>query len=426
LPAAPNRGIVFVGLAPFSQRQDPKHSVASVIGRLRGRLAQITGAVVVPFSPPPVQGLGTYGGFQFVVEDQGGHTLQQLAQSTQQLVRAGNASHDVSGLFTSYTANDPELLVTIDREMAKSLGVSFSQITDALGVYMGSSYVNDFDFNNRAYRVYVQADKGFRSQPQDLRQYYVRSGQGTMIPLDSLVTIRSATTPAVISHYDLFRSAEIDGAAAPGRSSGQAIDAMQALAAKVLPQGMTYSWTGLSLEEIEAGGKAAMFFGLGLLVVYLTLAAQYESFSLPFIVLLAVPMALLGAIGAQALRGLDNDVYCQIGLVMLIGLASKNAILIVEFAEQLREKGMSIAEAAVEAARIRLRPILMTSLAFILGVLPLALAHGAGQAGRHSVGTAVIGGMIMATTLNLLFIPVLYVIVKSLIGKSKIRGRVQV
>jgi len=271
--------------------------------------------------------------------------------------------------------------------------------------------VNDFDFNNRSYRVYVQADKQFRSQEKDMKQFYVRSDSGAMVPLDNLITVTQTTTPQVISHYNLFRSAEIDGSAAPGYSSGQAIAAMNQLARK-MPQGFTYSWTGLSLEELQSGGVTLILFGLGTLVVYLTLSAQYESFVLPFIVLLAVPMALLGAIGAQWLRGLQNDVYCQIGLVMLVGLSSKNAILIVEFAEQLRERGLSIADAAVEAARIRLRPILMTSLAFILGVVPLVLASGAGQGGRHSVGTTVFGGMIASTILNLFFIPVLYLVVE--------------
>jgi HAE1 family hydrophobic/amphiphilic exporter-1 len=279
--------------------------------------------------------------------------------------------------------------------------------------------VNDFDFNNRSYRVYVQAESRFRAQPKDIRQYYLRSETGKMIPLDNLVKVEQTANPQVINHYNLFRSAEIDGSAAPGRSSGQGIAAMEALSKKVLPNGMKFEWSGLSLEEIESGGKALILFALGLVVVYLTLAAQYESYVLPFIVLLAVPVALLGAIGAQALRGLQNDVYCQIGLVMLIGLSSKNAILIVEFAEQLREQGLSIVDAAIEAARIRLRPILMTSLAFILGVVPLVLARGAGRAGRISVGTTVFGGMIAATTLNLLFIPVLYVAITSLIPGKK-------
>jgi HAE1 family hydrophobic/amphiphilic exporter-1 len=413
--SASNQGVLYAKLRPFEERKGDAHSAAAVIQRMRGALSGISGALVVPFNPPAVQGLGQFGGFQFELEDLGRNSLESISDATDKLVAAGNAGKDVAGLFTTFTANDPQYLVRIDREKAKSLQVPFSQITNALQVYMGSVYVNDFDFNNRSYRVYVQADSQFRARPKDIRQYYLRSDNGKMIPLDNLVTVEQTANPQVISHHNLFRSAEINGTAAPGRSSGEGIAAMETLAKKDLPAGMTYEWSGGSLEEIESGGKALILFALGLVVVYLTLAAQYESYVLPFIVLLAVPVALLGAIGAQALRGLQNDVYCQIGLVMLIGLASKNAILIVEFAEQLRDQGASVVDAAVEAARIRLRPILMTSLAFILGVVPLVLARGAGRAGRISVGTTVFGGMIAATTLNLLFIPVLYVIVRSIV-----------
>jgi len=415
---ASNQALMYASLKPFEERKGPEQTAAAVIRRLRGKLAAISGAVVVVFNPPAVFGLGQFGGFQFELEDLGRNSLQTIASTANKLAAEGNAGKDLVGLFSSFTANDPQYIVHIDREKAKSLQVPFSQITDALQVYMGSVYVNDFDFNNRSYRVYVQADSQFRSQPKDIREYYLRSDTGKMISLDNLVSVEQTANPQVIRHYNLFRSAEINGSAAPGHSSGEGIASMVALAKKVLPNGMTFEWSGLSLEEIESGGKALILFALGLVVVYLTLAAQYESYVLPFIVLLAVPVALLGALGAQALRGLENDVYCQIGLVMLIGLASKNAILIVEFAEQLRAQGLSLTEAAVEAARIRLRPILMTSLAFILGVLPLVFAQGAGRAGRISVGTTVFGGMIAATTLNLLFIPVLYVIVRSIVPES--------
>ncbi|MFI5114637.1 MAG: efflux RND transporter permease subunit, partial [Terriglobales bacterium] len=410
--SAPNRGIVFLSLQPYAKRQGREHTASAVINRMRGPLFGISGAIVIPFEPPAVQGLGTFGGFQFEVQDQGGHTLQELDKSTHDLIREGGSRKDLAGLFTDYTASDPQFVVTIDREKAKSLHVPLSQITDTLGVYMGSAYINDFDFNNRSYRVYVQADKQFRSHPQDINQYYVRSDSGAMIPLENLLAIGETAAPQVISHYNLFRSTEISGAAAPGYSSGQAIDAMQQLASRVLPQGYSYEWSGISLEELQSGTTTLILFGLGTLVVYLTLSAQYESFVLPFIILLAVPMALLGALSAQWLRGQENDVFCQVGLVMLVGLASKNAILIVEFAEQLRERGMTIVDAAVEAARIRLRPILMTSLAFILGVVPLVTASGAGENGRHSVGTTVFGGMIMSTILNLFFIPVLYLLIE--------------
>jgi hydrophobic/amphiphilic exporter-1 (mainly G- bacteria), HAE1 family len=409
---APNRGILFTGLRPYAARRGAEHSAQAVTRRLQAALGKITGALVIPVAPPTVEGLSSIGGFSYMLQDEGGHSLEDLAKVTQEMTGKGNATPGLTALFTSFTATDPQYVVTIDREKAKAMRVPFQQVADTLQTYIGSAYVNDFDFNNRSYRVYVQADRQFRAQPSDIGEFYVRSDDGVMIPLDNLVHTQEATTPQLISHYNLFRAAEINGSAAPGYSSGDAIAAMEALSGKTLPQGFGFAWSGISLEELASRSTSAILFGLGTLVVYLTLSAQYESFVLPFIVLLAVPMGLLGALGAQWLRGLQNDIYCQIGLVMLVGLASKNAILIVEFAEQLRARGLSIVDAAVEAARIRLRPILMTSLAFILGVVPLVLARGAGQAGRHSVGTTVFGGMIAATLLNLFFIPALYVLIE--------------
>jgi len=419
--AAPNRAMVFINLRSMSQRKGPQHSVQTIINDVRGPLMGIPDALVIPILPPPIQGLGEYGGFQFELQQTGSGSLEDLENVMHTLIQKANARPELQkgSLFSSFSARNPQFLVEIDREKAKSLGVSFSEITSALQIYMGSEYVNDFDFNNRSYRVYVQADKQFRSQPRDLKEFYVRSTSGTMVPLDNLVTLKETTNASIISHYNLFRSAEIDGSPAAGYSSGQALKAMEDVAKQNLPQGYSYEWTGLALEEIQSGSQAIFLFALGLLVVYLTLSAQYESFVLPFIILLAVPMAILGALGAQAARGLQDDVYCQIGLVMLIGLASKNAILIVEFAEQLQAKGMKLFEAAIEAARLRLRPILMTSVAFILGVLPLVFATGAGSAGRHSVGTTVFGGMIVSTFLNLFIIPILYVIVREILPVSR-------
>jgi HAE1 family hydrophobic/amphiphilic exporter-1 len=415
--SAANYGLIFVNLKPFNQRKGATHSAGAIVRRIQQKLFMIPGGLILAFEPPAIQGLGSFGGFQFELQDAGRNKLTDLARVANQIVASSRQSKDLTGLFTSFTANDPLVQVTIDRQKAEAMNVPMSQISDTLQVYMGSQYVNDFNFNNRSYRVYIQADQKFRADMQDLRSYYVRSGSGQMVPLDNLVTISQTSGPQVISHYNLFRSAEIVGSSAPGYSSSQGLTAMERLAKKSMMQGMQYSWSGLALEEIESGGKATIIFGLGILVVYLTLAALYESFVLPFIILLSVPMAVLGALTAVSMRGLVDDVYCQIGLVMLIGLAAKNAILIVEFAEQLRGKGRSIADAAMEAAELRLRPILMTSFAFILGVLPLTFATGAGQLGRHSVGTTIVGGMLLSTILNLFFIPVLYVLTKTVLEK---------
>ena len=414
--SAPNYGMLFASLADYDKRPGPEHSAAAIVDGLRTKLFMIPGALVVPLEPPAIQGIGSFGGFQFELQDRGSNTLADLDRVAHTITAMGGQRQDLTGLFTSFTSNDPQVLVSIDRDKAQAMGVPFSQISDALQIYMGSEYVNNFDFNNRSYRVDVQADQQFRMSAADIRKFYVRSNTNQMIPLDNLVNITETSGPQVISHYNLFRSAEIDGSAAPGVSSSVGLTAMQDVASKVMMQGMSYEWTGLALEEIESAGKAIVIFGLGILVVYLTLAALYESFALPFIILLAVPMAVLGALLAQSARGFADDIYCQIGLVMLIGLAAKNSILIVEFAEQLRRKGRSIVDAAIEAAELRLRPILMTSFAFILGVIPLAIASGAGQAGRRSVGTTIIGGMLVSTLLNLFFIPVLYVMLQTLLG----------
>jgi hydrophobic/amphiphilic exporter-1 (mainly G- bacteria), HAE1 family len=415
--SAPNQGLMFTLLKPFSEREKPESRLQALLPRLRGALFGIQGGLVIPFAPPTINGLGTFGGFSMEVLDQSsGGDIQSLGAATGSLIGASQQSRRVAGLFSTFTANDPQLAVDIDRERARSLGLPLGEITSALQIYLGSAYVNDFDFNNRAYRVYVQADKAYRSDPKDLGQYYARSLSGDMVPLASVVRVRETTAPQVISHFNLFRSATINGTAAPGASSGEAIAEMERIASTALPQGFGFAWSGISLEEVKAGGQSVAIFGLAMLLVYMVLAAQYESLVLPFIVLLGVPIAVLGALSAQWARGLQNDLYCQIGLVMLIGLAAKNSILIVEFAEQLRARGMTVVESAIEAARIRLRPILMTSLAFILGVMPLVFAGGAGQEGRHSVGTTVAGGMLFGTFLNILFIPILYVVVQTIRG----------
>jgi HAE1 family hydrophobic/amphiphilic exporter-1 len=416
--SSPNSGLIFAPLLPVDDRtkKGAGHSAHDIVARIAPKLFGVPGGILYAVEPPAIQGIGSVGGFQFILQDGGRNTFGDIDRIAHTMVgQARNPANGLVNLNTTFTANDPQLYVTIDRQKAEAMGVPLSQITAAMGTYMGSTYVNDFNFNNRSYRVYVQADQQFRRNATDLKQYYVRSNAGQMVPLDNLVAVSETSGPQVINHYNLFRSAEIDGSPAEGLSSGQGLANMQKLFDKVKMPGMTFEWTGLALEEIESAGKALLIFGLGLLVVYLTLSAQYESFALPFIILLAVPMAVLGALSLVALRGIADDVYVQIGLVMLIGLSAKNSILIVEFAEQQRELNKSILVSAIVAAQLRLRPILMTSFAFILGVMPLYFATGAGALGRHSVGTAVVGGMLVSTVLNLLFIPVLYVILKTVL-----------
>ena len=418
--SSPNSGLIFAPLKPVDDRtkKGPGHSAHDIVARIAPQLFAVPGGILYAAEPPAIQGIGTVGGFQFILQDGGRNTFADIDRIAHTMVGAArDPSAGLVNLNTTFTANDPQISVTIDRQKAEAMGVPLSQITSAMGTFMGSSYVNDFNFNNRSYRVYVQADQQFRRNTGDLQQYYVRSNAGQMIPLDNLVAVNETAGPQVINHYNLFRSAEIDGSPAEGLSSGQGLANMQRLFDKVKMPGMMFEWTGLALEEVESTGKAIVIFGLGLLVVYLTLSAQYESFFLPFIILLAVPMAVLGALSLVAARGISDDVYVQIGLVMLIGLSAKNSILIVEFAEQQREMNKSIIVSAIVAAQLRLRPILMTSFAFILGVMPLYFAKGAGALGRHSVGTAVVGGMLLSTILNLFFIPVLYVILKTLLAR---------
>jgi HAE1 family hydrophobic/amphiphilic exporter-1 len=409
--AASNRAAVFATLKPFGARKSGDNAL-TLVARLRGPLMGIGGAVVVPFLPPSVQGVGSFGGLTVEVEVHTDRPIDELAAATAAIVGAGNKDPRLRGLLATFTVDDPQQFVAIDRARAKALGVPIDRIAETLQVYLGSIYVNDFDFDQRAYRVYVQADRQFRNEPRDITGLYVRSDRGGMVPLEELAKITSGTSPQVITHFNLFRAAEINGAPAAGTSSGDAMATIEQIAARTLPAGMAIEWAGLSLEQEQAGGKVLLIFALAVLIVYLVLSAQYESFALPLIILLAVPIAILGALAFLMLRGIENDVFAQIGMVMLVGLASKNAILIVEFAEQLRTHGRSLIDSAVEAAQIRLRPILMTSFAFILGVLPLVFATGSGANSRISLGTTVVGGMIFATFLNLIFIPVLYVLIE--------------
>ncbi|MEO0351104.1 MAG: efflux RND transporter permease subunit [Cyanobacteria bacterium P01_A01_bin.15] len=407
----PNSGVIFSPLIPWGDRPRSDQSAQAVLGQVWPQFGQIKEANVIAFNPPTIQGLGSISGFVFQLQDRGNNELPIFLQAKDDLIAAANAAPELQNVFTTYTANAPQLEVNIDRSLAKAMQVNIDDILNTLQSFLGSRYVNDFNAFGRTYRVYIQADAPFRSNPNDIGNLYVRSETGEMIPLDTLVSISSTTGPQTINHYNLFRSIEINGSPGPGYSSGQAIATMERLANEVLPSSMGFEWSGISLEELESGGQAPLIFGLGIIFVFLVLAAQYENFVDPAIILLAVPLAMLGALLAVMLRGLPNDVYCQVGLVMLIGLASKNAILIVEFANQLRDEGLSIARAAVEAAQQRLRPIIMTAISTLLGIFPLMIATGAGSSSRQSLGTAVFGGMIVSTVLSLFVVPVLYIVI---------------
>ncbi|HEY3587340.1 MAG TPA: efflux RND transporter permease subunit, partial [Myxococcaceae bacterium] len=410
----PNRGIMFVNLKPWDERRKPESILSGLLPRVRKRFASIESALVLPFNPPAIQGVGSIGGFQFELESETGD-LPQLASTVAAISAASLKEPKLAAgsVFSTFSVNDPQLVLGVDREKAKAMNVPLNAVFDSLQALVGSTYVNDFDFNNRTYRVYVQAEPQFRNNAEDLAGFYVRSANGQMVPMGTVLQPSRSTAPQSVTHFNLFRAAEIQGAAAPGVSSTEALRAMEQVAKGVMPPGMRYEWSGIALEQLRSGSQTVFIFALGIVFVFLVLAAQYESLVLPLIVMMAVPLALLGALLAQASRGLANDIFCQVGLVMLIGLSSKNAILIVEFANQLRERGESVLEAAVHAAQVRLRPILMTSLAFILGVVPLMVARGAGAVSRQSLGTAVFGGMVFSTVLNLLLIPVLYVLVET-------------
>ncbi|WP_414564871.1 MULTISPECIES: efflux RND transporter permease subunit [unclassified Anabaena] len=421
-----NNGIIFTTLKPWAERSRPDQSVQAILGKLRGQLFAITEARVFPVNPPPIQGLGNFGGFNFQLQDQRGNSgLDSLVQSMGQLLGRANQTPGLQAVFSTFAAQTPQLLVEVDRNRAKALQVSIDDIFRTLQTALGSQYVNDFNLQQRNYRVYIQADQQFRSNPKDIGQLYVRSQTNQMIPLRNLITTTSVVGAQTINHYNLFRSIEINGSAAPGASSGDAIQAMEQVAQEVLPPGFGYEWSGTALEEIDSGGLAPIIFGLGIIFVFLVLAAQYENYIDPLIILLSVPLAIFGALIAQSMRGFANDVYCQIGLVMLIGLASKNAILIVEFANQLRDEGLSITKAAVEAAQGRLRPILMTAFSTLLGIFPLTIATGAGAGSRLSLGTTVFGGMLVATFLSLFVVPILYIVIKMTTERFVKRNRHQ-
>ncbi|MFB2837694.1 efflux RND transporter permease subunit [Floridanema evergladense] len=432
--SGPSRGTFFVKLTNWAKRTKKSQSVQAILGKLNRKFAQNQQAIIQAFNLPAVPGFGATGGFEFQLQDRSGGQLnfEQFLKSANEIIAKANQNPDLSRVFTLFTANTPQLEIDIDRDRLASLNVDFAQAMTTLGTYIGGRYVNDFSMGQRNYRVIVQGDQQFRSRPEDLEQIYLRSRTNQLVQLKDVATIKSIVGPSVISQFNLFRAIKIQGNPAPGKSSGQAIQAMDQVFRSAGFSNLGYEWSGLTREEIQSGGQTALIMALGLVIVFLVLAAQYENYIDPLIILLTVPMAVFGAMLFISIdpRDLVNDLYCQIALVMLIGLASKNAILIVEFANQSRESlGMTIPQAAANAAKERFRPILMTACSTLVGFWPLVIASGASAASRWSLGVAVFGGFFVATIMSFFLVPVLYVVIKQVAefvfaGKKKqLKGR---
>ncbi|SDK30726.1 hydrophobic/amphiphilic exporter-1, HAE1 family [Catalinimonas alkaloidigena] len=418
-----NNGTIFCQLKPWDERKDPSLSNTAILADLQRRFAPIKEATVLVIPPPPIPGLGRTGGFSFVLEQrESTDDIKQFEQTVQQFVAAVNERPEIERAFSYFTARTPGYQITVNREKCKKLGVNLSDVFNTMQTYLGSRYINDFTLYGRNFRVVAQADTSFRNEIDAMGKYYVRNREGNMLPLSTLIDYDLTESATLISHYNLFRSTEVNGNPAPGYSSGDAIQALREVADEVLPAGYGYEFSGLTREEINSGSSTVYIFALSILFVFLFLAALYESWSVPFAVLLAVPVGAFGAILILSFSSqLTNNVYAQIGLITLIGLAAKNAILIVEFAKERVDSGEDLLKATLQAAQLRLRPIIMTSLAFILGVLPLALSSGAGAIARRTIGWTVLGGMVAATLLGIFIVPVLYLLItKAAYGKKKL------
>ena len=422
---ASNAGIVFVTLKPFDERRSASLSAGAIAGALNQKFASIQDAYIAVFPPPPVMGLGTIGGFRMQVEDRGQLGFNELYTQTQKLIAAGRKDPALAGLFSSFQVSVPQVDVDVNREQAKAEGVDLSDAYQTMQAYLGSLYVNDFNRFGRTYQVNVSAESGYRHDLADVGQLQTRNAKGDMVPLGSFVTVKHGAGPDRVMHYNGYPTAEINGGPGPGYSSGQAQAAMAKLAKQVLPNGLSFEWTDLTYQQILAGNTAVLVFPLCVLLVFLVLSSLYESWSLPLAVILIVPMVLLSAIAGVWLSGGDNNIFTQIGLIVLVGLACKNAILIVEFARERQLDGLPRHEAVLEAARLRLRPILMTSIAFIMGVVPLVTSHGAGAEMRHAMGVAVFSGMLGVTLFGLAYTPLFYVLIRAFVERREARKRAQ-
>jgi multidrug efflux pump len=411
-----NSGIVFVTLKPFDERKDANLSAGAIAKQLNGKFAAIQEAFIAMFPPPPVAGLGTIGGFKLQIEDRAGLGYDALNDATKAFIAKASAAPQLAGLFSSYQVNVPQLYADIDRTKARQLSVPVTSVFDTMQIYLGSLYVNDFNKFGRTYSVRVQADAKFRARADDVGLLKVRSDTGEMVPLSALLKIRESAGPERAMLYNGFLTADLNGGAAPGYSTGQAQAVVEKIAAETFPKGIAFEWTDLTYQEIIAGNSSLVVFPVALLLVFLVLAAQYESLTLPLSIIMIVPMGLLAAMSGVWLTKGDNNVFTQIGLIVLVGLSAKNAILIVEFARELEFAGRTPVQAAIEASRLRLRPILMTSLAFIMGVVPLVISTGAGSEMRHAMGVAVFSGMIGVTAFGIFFTPMFYVLLRALAG----------
>ncbi|ADB15953.1 transporter, hydrophobe/amphiphile efflux-1 (HAE1) family [Pirellula staleyi DSM 6068] len=412
---ASNAGTLFVTLDNWEERlQHEGQSLNEIMGMMGAKFAEIDEAVIFPFAPPAIRGLGVRGGFEMQVQDRADVGLNELQTAMQEVIDEGMKNPSLASIRSTFRPGVPQLFIEVDRVKVKSLDVPLLNVFGTLQAYLGSSYVNDFNKFGRTYQVRVQAEPQFRAEPEDILRLEVRSSSGKMVPMSTLAAVKPVFGPQTITRYNLYPSASVGGEPAPGFSSGDSLKLLESIADEKLPQSIGFEWTGMSYQEKRVGNEAIGIFVMAVLLVYLVLAAQYESWITPIAVILVVPLGLLGAIAAVSILGLDNNLYTQIGIVLIIALASKNAILIVEFARELRHQGKSIVEASVEAARMRFRPILMTSFAFILGVVPLVIAEGAGAAGQRALGTAVFGGMIASTVLSVFFVPIFYVLFQGL------------
>jgi len=420
--AGSNNALAIILLKDWEERTEPELGLRQVIPRLMGQLWTMPDAQIMVFNPPPIPGLGNSSGFEFKLQDGEGRDPAELAQVMNGLIYEANQRPELTRVFSTFRANVPQYFLEVDRNKAKAQGVALSDIFSTLQAQLGSLYINDFSQFGRTYRVTIQAESQYRKDPSDLRYYYVRNKDDEMVPLTTLASIKPILGPTTISHFNLYRSASITGNAAPGYSSGQSIDVMEELASK-LPQGYIFEWSGQSKQELEAGNLAPVLFGLAIIFVYLFLVAQYESWTIPFSVIAAVPLALFGSMLALYTVGMANNIYAQVGLVLLIGLSTKTAILIVEFAMEQRAAGETIINAALNAARMRFRAVLMTAFSFILGVLPLVFATGAGAGSRVSLGITVLAGMIAATIFGTLLVPYFYLLIQNL--REKIKGEQQ-